>query len=224
MWNDFIRLLFPETCVTCGVSLFFNEKSICTFCLQQLPKTNFHKLYDNPVKKVFEGRVIVEKAFSYLFFKKGSKTQQILHQLKYKNKEILGIELGMMYGKDLISDGKNNFDLILPVPLHPTKMAKRGYNQSAAFARGMANTLSINMDEKNVIRIKNTETQTKKSRLERWLNVSEVFKVNNPTKLQNKHVLIVDDVITTGATIEAMAKTLHAAGCSKISIASIACA
>ena len=224
MWNDFIRLLFPETCATCGISLYLNEKSICTFCIQQLPKTNYHKLYDNPVKKVFDGRILVEKAFCYLLFKKGSKTQKILHQLKYKNKEILGIELGMMYGKDLISDEQNNFDLILPVPLHPIKLAKRGYNQSAAFARGISQTLNISVDEKNVIRIKNTETQTKKSRLERWLNVSDVFKVNDPSKLQNKHVLIVDDVITTGATIEAMANTLLSVGCSKISIASIACA
>ena len=224
MWNDFVRLLFPETCLTCGISLYFNEKSICTFCIQQLPKTNYHNLYDNQVKKVFDGRVNVEKAYSYLFFKKGSKTQEILHQLKYRNKEKLGVELGMMYGKELMSDGESNIDLIVPVPLHPTKLTKRGYNQSAAFAKGIADVLNIEMDDKNVIRSKNTETQTKKTRLDRWLNVSDVFQVKYPTKLEGRHILIVDDVITTGATIEAMAGVLNSVGCRKISIASIACA
>lgn len=224
MWSDFLNLFFPENCLACGNSLFKHERCICTHCIHHLPRTNYHQNPENPVVQLFWGRFEFQYGFSFLYFKKGTRTQKLLHNLKYRNKEVLGEEIGRLYGKELTSAFKNTFDLIVPVPLHRNKLKKRGYNQSAAFARGLAEAMQTGVDCESVVRKTETQTQTRKAKYDRWVNVSDVFAVSNKASFEGKHVLIVDDVITTGATIEAMAQSLKEAGCDKISVASIASA
>jgi len=177
---------------------------------------------DNPVSKVFWGRVNIENATaSYLFIKEGI-LQKLIHQLKYKGAKEIGFELGRHFGSELIdSESYKNIDLIIPVPLHVKREKKRGYNQSEWIARGMVEFLEAKLELNNLVRAIETETQTKKTRFERWENVESIFNVNYPEKLENKHVLLVDDVITTGSTLEACANALLKIKGVKVSIATL---
>jgi ComF family protein len=220
--NDFISLFFPITCPACGYNLFSNEKVICTKCLYHLPKTNFHMDKDNPVSKVFWGRVNIEFATAMFFYRKGGKVQQLIHQLKYKGHKEIGIILGELYGSELqTTDNFKEIDLIIPIPLHRKKLIKRGFNQSEVFAKGLSKSMKKEVDTNSVIRTVATSTQTRKSRYKRWENVNEIFEVKNPDKLTGKHILLVDDVITTGATMEACVQVILQAPGTKVSVASI---
>jgi ComF family protein len=222
---DFLALFFPRICCSCKNTLLKHEDILCTFCLHKLPKTNFHQDKDNPVSKIFWGRIHLESASSMYFFTKGGKVQHLLHQLKYKGKKEIGVYLGNLYGKELkTSDLYKDVDVNIPVPVHPRKTHKRGYNQSEMFARGLSVSFSKPVDIKALIRTHASETQTKKSRFRRWENVEEIFALKNHQHLYNKHILLVDDVITTGATIEACGKILLNIQGVKLSVASIACA
>ncbi len=199
------------------------EKHICIGCRLQLPETNFHLETENKVEKTFWGRIPVERAFAFLYFNKAGLTQQLLHQLKYKGNQDLADFLGVIYGQRLVKTVENHkIDAIVAVPLHYTKLRKRGYNQSLAFANGLSKSLHIDNFSATVVRNKATETQTKKSRLERWQNVESIFTVLEPERLKNKHLLLVDDVITTGATIESCARAIQKQSGCLVSIASIA--
>lgn len=221
--EDFIALIFPITCAVCGNSLFKNEKVICTKCEMHLPETNFHQHIENPVSQVFWGRVKLETGVSMFFYKKGGSVQQLIHEMKYRGRKEIGIHLGQTYGAQLSEIAHfKTVDLIIPIPLHPKKLKKRGFNQAALFAKGLADSLKIEMDTKNVVRNVETSTQTKKSRYKRWENVSEIFSVKNQAELSGKHILLVDDVITTGATMEACLQTLSHVPEIKLSVASIA--
>ncbi len=221
--DDFFSLLFPRTCYACGNNLFRNEKLVCMSCLFHLPKTNFHKDKSNPVSKTFWGRVNLESATALYFYKKGGKVQHLIHQLKYKGHKEIGVFLGEQYGTELMQTSNfNTVDLIIPIPLHRKKLRKRGFNQAETFAKGLSNSMNSELDTVSVIRNIATSTQTKKSRYKRWENVSEIFVLRNPKKLAGKHILVVDDVITTGATMEACVQTLHKVDNVKISVASIA--
>ncbi len=221
--SGFLHLFFPRTCQACGNVLFRQEDVICTRCLYNLPRTNFWKYQNNPVAEVFWGRVELHAAASYLFFNKGSKVQRLMHGLKYRGKKEVGIYLGNLMGMELKkSDGFRDVDVVVPVPLHPKKKLKRGYNQSALIAEGIAKSMKIEYQTENLIKIAHTESQTHKSRYDRWLNVQKVFHVQYPGHLENKHILLVDDVITTGATIEACAHVLKAIKGTKVSVASLA--
>lgn len=221
--EDFIALIFPVTCPVCGNSLFKNEKVVCTKCYSHLPETGFHKHPDNPVSKVFWGRVPLESATSFFFYKKGGSVQQLIHEMKYRGHKEIGVYLGEVYGAQLRGeDHFRDIKLIIPIPLHPKKQKKRGFNQAALFGRGLANSLNIELDTKSVVRVVETSTQTKKSRYKRWENVSEIFQVKDKEKLRGQHVLLVDDVITTGATMEACLQTLMKVPEIKLSVASIA--
>ena len=221
--NDFTGLLYPELCCACNSNLVNQETVLCTRCEYELPRTHFHKVMGNPVEQTFWGRVVIERATSFFFFLKGSRYRKLLHQLKYKGRKDIGIELGRLFGKDLSSEPAfTEIDLIIPVPLHPRKERIRGYNQSEMIAIGLAHFLPGKVDTQSLYRKTFTETQTKKSRFERWENVGEVFGVREPEKLDGKHILLVDDVLTTGATLEACASVLHAATNVKISIATLA--
>jgi ComF family protein len=220
--DDFISLFFPKTCPACGYNLFSNEKVICSKCLYKLPKTNFHKDRDNPVSKVFWGRVNLESATAMYFYRKGGKVQHLIHQLKYKGYREIGVFLGELYGSQLVgSDSFKDIELIIPIPLHRKKLLKRGFNQSETFANGLAKTMHIDVDTTSVVRTVATSTQTRKSRYKRWENVNEIFELKNPEKLAGKHILVVDDVITTGATMEACVQVILQAPGVKVSVASI---
>jgi ComF family protein len=203
IFYDFISLIFPRVCTACGKPLFKFENVICTFCEQNLPRTNFHEEKDNPVSRTFWGRVNLENAAAMLYFNKGSKVQTLIHKLKYKGKKEVGIRIGEIYGKDLReSELYKDVDIIIPVPLHLAKQRKRGYNQSEMIAIGLGKSFNKFVDTQTLKRVKHTETQTKKSRIKRWENVKEIFEVKNTDGFKNKHILLVDDVLTTGATIE----------------------
>jgi len=221
--NSFIELFYPEFCVTCDTSLVNQEKVICTSCLYKLPRTHFHKAPGNPVEQSFWGRQQIERATSYFFFIKESRYQKLLHQLKYHNRPDIGIEMGRQFGAEIANEETfKTVDYIVPVPLHPKKEYKRGYNQSKVIGQGMAEFLDGKLDTKLLKRKQYTETQTKKGRYERWENVREVFACDNAKKIEGKHILLVDDVLTTGATIEGCALILHEAANVKISVATLA--
>lgn len=221
--DDFISLIYPNICASCGNSLWKHEKVICTFCDFHLPRTNFHLERDNPVTRSFWGRAKIESGAALYYFNKGNRVQQLIHQLKYKDRKDIGQVLGEKYGAYLKhSPFFNNIELIVPVPLHKKKRMKRGYNQSEEFAKGLGKSMGVGVDPYALIRNKATETQTRKSRYKRWENVADMFSAPHPDRLVGKHVLLVDDVITTGATLEACATAIAAIPGIKISIVAIA--
>jgi ComF family protein len=220
---DFLYLFFPNYCRGCEESLVKGEKIICTRCMLDLPKSNYHREKENPFFQKFSGRLPVKFVMTLFKFVKSGKVQHLLHALKYKNQPEIGVQLGRVYGADLMTENyKDQFDFIIPVPLHPSKRRKRGYNQSEEFGKGLSEILEIPCTEKFLKRTKVTTTQTKKSKLNRWENVSEVFEVQEHEELKGKRVLLVDDVVTTGATLEACGEKLLKAGCGDVSIACIA--
>ncbi len=222
--SDFITLIYPRVCMACGESLLKHEECICSQCIYYLPKTNFHKEKENEVSKLFWGRVEIQSACAFYYFKKQSKVQNLLHQLKYKGQKQVGVKLGSLYGVELKQDKKfEDINLIIPVPLHPDKEKKRGYNQSEMFAIGLSQTMHAPAESSLLIRNFASETQTKKSKYNRWENVKSIFEVTDIEKLKDKHILLVDDVITTGATIEACAQHLLTVPGTRVSIAAIAC-
>lgn len=223
MLNDFLSLIFPKVCAACGKSVFKYEESICAYCLYHLPRTNFHLYPDNPVIKLFWGRTNVSAASSLYLFNKGSKVQHLIHQLKYRGKKEIGISIGKYYGKELKNAPLfSSASVIVPVPLHARKLKKRGYNQSEAFARGIATSMNAELPDNILIRTHASGTQTRRSRFERWKNVESIFKVTAPEKIQGKHILLVDDVITTGSTLEACAEKILEVPGTRVSIATIA--
>lgn len=219
-----IMLFFPQGCCACGEVLLRGEQIVCTKCLVELPKTNFHKIRQNMIEKVFWGRIYIERATAYLFFIKESRTQHLLHQLKYNGRSDIGIFLGKHFGESLMEEPDYaNIDVIIPVPLHPDKLKKRGYNQSEMIAIGMSKSMKKPIDTTNLKRLVFTETQTKKSKIERWENVQNVFGAEFDNNINGKHVLLVDDVLTTGATIEGCVAALKKENPNvKISIATLA--
>jgi ComF family protein len=191
--------------------------------LSKNAKTHYHNHLDNPVEKIFWGRVKIERATSFFLFVKGSPYQNMLHQLKYKGRQDLGIYLGELFGRDLTEqESFRHFDLIIPVPLHPDKEKKRGYNQSRLIAQGISNILKVPVDTEVLNRKTFTQTQTKKSRYERWENVEDVFEIQTDKNIAGKHILLVDDVLTTGATLEGCSQTLLKASDVKISVVTLA--
>ncbi|MDP1621830.1 MAG: phosphoribosyltransferase family protein [Bacteroidales bacterium] len=223
--SDFISLIFPRICAGCGNSLWKTEEVLCHFCLYHLPKTNFHHDLENPVTRLFWGRVPMEAGAAFLYFNKGNSVQRLVHQLKYKGRKDVGIFLGGQYGHALkYAPHFNTADVIVPVPLHKKRYLQRGYNQSEQLALGLAGAMNIPVNRHLLTRTKATETQTRKSRFSRYQNVNEIFTVNAPHDWKGKHMILVDDVITTGATLESCIQALNVIPDVKISIACIATA
>jgi len=217
------ELFFPRLCVVCGDKLVEQEQLICLHCLHHIPRTNFHLNVDNPVAQLFYGRVPIEFATSFFYFSKGSKYQTLLHNLKYKGMKELGDEIGKHFGIDLAQSSHfSSVDLICPVPLHPQKEKKRGYNQSWWIASGIARQMQKELLDDNLKRVVATETQTRKTRYERWTNVEGIFDLTNPEAFAGKHILLVDDVVTTGSTLEACAQAIHSKTDARVSIATLA--
>lgn len=200
----FVNLFFPELCEVCGAMLVNQEKMMCTDCLVELPRTDYHLIPENPIEKLFWGRVRIEKATAFFRYSKGSSYHHILHKLKYSGKKEIGFEMGRLFAFSLQGTEFQHTDCIIPVPLHPKKERKRGYNQSYWIALGLSAVLQVPVDHTSVVRIENSSTQTRKNRMERWENVQDIFDVIHPELLENKRIILVDDVITTGATLEGL--------------------
>ena len=223
--GSFLSLLFPRCCLVCGRPLAKGEECLCTMCNINLPRTGYHLKEDNPVEKLFWGKIPLERATSFFFYRKGSDFRQILHQLKYGGQKDIGAIMGRYMAAELQESGFfEGIDVIVPVPLHKKKQRLRGYNQSEWIARGIATVTGIPIDTESVARHKNTETQTSKSSLERWENVNGIFELHHPEPLAGKHILIVDDVLTTGATTVECASCLTKIEGVRISVLTLAIA
>ena len=220
---DFVSLFFPRYCQACLDSLVKGEDTFCTRCIAELPKTNYHRQPGNPVEAKLAGRLPLSHGWAFLKFKKGGIVQHLLHQLKYNNHPEVGIALGRIFGHELKTAGlSSGFDVIIPVPLHELRKRRRGYNQSAKLAEGLSYSMAVPWDESISIRKMKAVTQTRKSKIERWDNVKDVFAVADNRSLQGKRILLVDDIITTGSTLEACGQHLMTAGCQELSVACIA--
>jgi len=221
--RDVTDMIFPRLCAACQYPLLAHERVICLRCRIALPRTDHGLFPDNPVAKKFWGKVPVETAFAMFYFHKGARVQHMMHALKYKNRKDVGLALGNMLGYYIRQYGLlTEIDGITVVPLHPDKIKKRGYNQSSIIGKGLSDVLHVPLEDTLLERVVSTATQTRKSRLERWDNVRSVFQVRTP--IANKHYLLIDDVITTGSTLEACALQLTACENVRVSIAAVATA
>lgn len=221
--NDIESLFFPDVCLACFNTMLTNEKTICTKCRHELPVTNYHLYKENPVKKVFYGRVPIQNATALLRYKNTGPVRNLIHQLKYKGQEEIGSFLGSWLGHELLkTEAYQAIDVIIPVPLHTKRLKQRGYNQVAKFGKQLALVLNAAYIDIVIYRTMHSDTQTFKTRLMRWQDKEAVFTSLNKEILKDKHVLLVDDVITTGATLEACANTIAAIPGVKISIATMA--
>ncbi len=225
LFKSLVNLLFPRVCAACGNILLEGEDSVCTTCRFLLPKTGYENNPDNPLAQMFYGQIPFNAVMAEFFFSKTGKVQHLIHGLKYHHCRENGIFLGQEIGKSLLkAPDYQGIDFIIPIPLHPKKEKLRGYNQSLVIAEGIHEIMNVPIAEKSLVRSVFTDTQTKKSREERYQNVKDIFELKKPEQLQGKHVLLVDDVLTTGATLMSAGKALlHAEGI-KISVATVACA
>lgn len=221
--DDFLSLLFPRLCLSCRNLLVRGEVVLCTDCLVSMARTNFHLKRDNTLEKIFWGRCMVERAAAFSVYNRGSRIRKLIHLLKYKGRKEIGIALGKLYGSVLVeSEFMDGIDLMLTVPLHPSRLRKRGYNQSDFIARGLSEKTHVPVIGNILIRSSASSSQTKRGRYERWENVSGLFIVRNADKIAGKHLLLVDDVITTGSTMEACVNALHEAAEVTVSVIALA--
>ncbi len=221
--HSIFNLFYPELCSICKSQLVKGEKAIFISCISDLPVTNFCNLTNNTVETSFYGRIPIEEATSLFFFQKKGKVQKLIHQLKYKGNQQIGTILGDWLGENMILSKRfNDLDCIIAVPLHPNKLKKRGYNQLTTFGQVLSQKLGIPMIENVLIKVSSSQTQTKKNRFDRSINVTEKFELLDYETIKNKHILLIDDIITTGATLEACSIQLLQSENIKISIATMA--
>jgi ComF family protein len=218
-----LHLFFPHTCVGCGTDVIDHDQLLCLHCLNHLPATNFFNQPNNPVEQVFYGRIPVANAGAGYFFTKDSLLQNLIVQLKYKGNKQIGFYLGQLLGNFLIKcDRFKQVDGLVPLPLNPRREKNRGYNQATLLCNGISSFWKKPVIEKAVVRRVYTETQTHKGRISRWENMDGIFEVINPSALENKHLLLVDDVVTTGATLEACGSEILKVPGTTLSIATLA--
>lgn len=220
---DFVGLLYPRVCNACGNDLTAQEDTLCIHCEYELPQTGFHLMADNPVVKRFWGRVAVQQGTALYVFEKGGKVQHLIHQMKFSGKKEVGLFLGRKLGRLLAeSPLYQDIDLVVPVPLHKKRLRVRGYNQCDLFAQGIAEAMNIPWQPDALVRNHFSASQTKKGRIARWENVQALFSINPKIDISGKNILLVDDVITTGATMDACCQALLQAQDVRVSVASIA--
>ena len=225
LFKDTVHLFYPHVCTGCGTDLLPVDNLLCLECITHLPHTRYAQYANNPIEKIFWGRLPVTAAHSEFYFAKESLIQHLIHQLKYKSNQQIGMYLGELTGTSLMNSNRfQHLDYIVPLPLYPDKERKRGYNQAAVICEGMSAVMNVPVLLNNVVRRHSTETQTKKHRAERWENVSGSFMINEPAKLEGKNILLVDDVITTGATLEACGSVIASIKGTKLSIATLSMA
>ncbi len=207
--NDFVALLYPRLCLSCQNQLAHKKDLICLSCEQDLPLTEHHLLKDNEFTNIFYGRVPIQFGAARYYFSSSKKVKKLIHHLKYKSKTQIGIFIGKQYAA-VLKDSPlfPQIDMIIPVPLHPIKLHQRGYNQSEAFGKGLSQVLQIPLKTQFLLRKEYTTSQTQKTRISRIENVKNAFEVQEAQVLKNQHILLIDDVLTTGATLEACANTL----------------
>jgi len=203
--------------------LLRNETLICTRCYVLIPRTNYHLDDNNQASQLFWGRCQLQKVAAFSFYNKGSRIRNLIHNLKYKGIKEIGYELGKIYGLTLVSSGfTKDLDMIIPVPLHPSKRRIRGFNQSEVISAGIAEVTGLPLYKDFLLRKSVSETQTRRSRYERWTNVEGIFSVPDPEMIRSRHILLVDDVITTGSTIESCANELMKVSGVRVSAVAIA--
>jgi ComF family protein len=218
-----LHLFFPHTCAGCGTDVIDHDQLLCLHCLNDLPATNFFNQPNNPVEQVFYGRIPVANAAAGYFFTKDSLLQNLIVQLKYRGNKQIGFYLGQLLGNFLIkSDRFSDVTALVPLPLNPRREKNRGYNQATVLCNGISSVGKKPVIEKAVVRRVYTETQTHKGRISRWENMDGIFEVTNPSVLENKHILLVDDVVTTGATLEACGSEILKVPGTTLSVATLA--
>ena len=220
--ESLLQLVFPHICAGCGSDLLNEESQLCIRCLTALPETNFNLHANNPMEKIFWGRLPLASATAQFYFTKESLIQHLMHQLKYKGNKELGLQLGRLMGSGFKETNRfNGIDALIPLPLYPKKEKRRGFNQATILCDGISEILNIPVFKNTIIRTQHTDTQTKKGRMERWQNIEGKFELLNPGSIENKHILLVDDVVTTGATLEACGSILMQAENLRLSIATL---
>ncbi len=219
--DSFLHLLFPHICTGCGSDILNEESVLCMRCMDAMPETNFEIYANNPVEKTFWGRLPLIAASAQFYFTKESMMQHLMHQFKYKRNKELGLQLGRIMGEKIKASARFEADALIPLPLFPAKEKRRGYNQATVQCEGMAEIMNIPVLDKVIIRPRHTETQTKKGRIERWKNMEGKFILPDPASIHHKHLLLVDDVITTGATLEACGNELLKAEGVQLSVATL---
>lgn len=221
--NDLNTFVVPDLCFGCNAVLYRGEQPLCAFCRHELPLTEYNYSEINAADRLFYGCVEVEKTNTMFFYREGGIVQALIHALKYRGQQQIGAYLGTWFGLQLEREGcLKNIDLVLPVPLHPTKKKKRGYNQCSHFGRGLAEGLGTSYSEDYLYKTQPTPTQTKNNRWVRWQSTSRVFRLREAEQLNDKNILLVDDVITTGATLEACCRAFSPLKNTRIYIAAMA--
>ncbi len=222
IFHNFLDLFFPNLCAVCKQRLSEGEQHICTDCLLLIPKTNFHLQSDNRLEHFFAGRFPFQHIAAFAYFVKGGSIQHIIHELKYNRNPHIGRFIGELCGENIKnSDFISSIDILVPVPLHPKRQKERGYNQSLEICEGISHITAIPINSDTLLRKVNNPSQTKNARFDRWKNVEDIFHVVTPETFANKHILLVDDIITTGSTLESCAKEILKCTNSKISIYSV---
>nr|WP_103864968.1 phosphoribosyltransferase family protein [Aquimarina sp. I32.4] len=225
MLRDFIYLFYPIYCAACDSPLYKNERLLCTSCRHRLPLGNFHNVNAKKIEKVFYGRIKIENVTSLFIFHKDSLVQNLIHNLKYRGREEVGQELGRWLGQELSQKTRyQSIDVVVPVPLHKVRLRERGYNQVEKFGIEIAEKLNAEYIDSVLKKKSYNKKQSKHLKFNRWMNTVETFGTQNESLLENKHVLLVDDIVTTGATIESCVNVLKDIPGVKISIATMAMA
>ena len=221
--NDINTIMMPSLCFGCNVRLYRGEQHLCTVCRNQLPLTEYNFTEENAVDRIFYGRIRIEKAAAMLYYRETGIVKNLIHYLKYKNQKPIGIFLGDWYGLLLKEEAVlQDIDMVVPVPLHRKKLRQRGYNQVSGFAKRIAYHLNSEYEENVLLKTANSKTQTKKNRFSRWFGKQQLYTLSDAEAVSNKRILLVDDVITTGATLEACAAALQQGTNTKIYIATMA--
>lgn len=216
-----IHILFPHVCAGCGNDVLSIQSALCMRCIDAMPETNFEVHANNPVEKMYWGRLPLSSGTAQFYFTKESLMQHLMHQFKYKNNRDLGLQLGRIMGDQIQKSGRFQVDALIPLPLFPVKEKRRGYNQATLLCKGMAESMKVPVIDSAIIRPQHTATQTKKGRIERWKNMEGKFVLHDPGVIANKHLLLVDDIVTTGATLEACGNELLKADNVRLSLATL---
>ena len=222
VFPNFLHSIFPEYCCACDHSLLEGEQLICSECNLNLPLTDHSHNTENDLWVRLITRMPVSNALSYMKYNKMGIAQNIVHRFKYQKKEEIGTFIGKAFGQQLLENYKNRFDLIIPVPLHPNKLKKRGFNQSEVIAKGLSEVLNVALEKNIVFRVHENNTQANMDRLDRIQNSTNIFEAKNLELLENKHVLLVDDIITTGNTIENVFESIKDSNFKYFSVATMA--